>query len=175
MAWRIESAIKSAIISKVPPVGPSETGVPVVVVVAVEKCGAVSEVWPAAVVRTAVVPVHAPAIPSPPKPEKWGHSETNSEINAGASPPNSRHFNPARPRIYRIAVGIPRIVGGNIDFIIFRAGRLDGNVPMLVGHVDLVVAFEGLIFLGQPAHRLDGVHYVRLLIEVGVAEFGGPS
>ncbi len=120
----------------------TEARVAVVIVVAIKKCRSLGEIRPATKVKSPVIPIESPSVPSPTETKVRPYSKTNPEVQAWTVPPNAWYGDPSRPRIDRISVNSPWIVSGNIDFIAFGHRGVNADVAVLVCDVDLIVALS---------------------------------
>ncbi len=102
------------------------------------------------------------------------HSEAEAVLNGQAAQEVAQRAEEREAGIRRdrLAVNVPRIVGGHVDD--FRVGRRELNVALIVGHVFLRRAFQVACLLGALAQHLDGLHHILRLVVVGIAEVGGP-
>src|ERR1700677_486461 len=138
-----------------------------VVAVPVVKRIAARIVPAAAVQPVSATPVEPPVIPAPSKAAVPTDPETHSEREVWAAKPDSRIRVPSRPRHYRPSVNRPRIVRGDVNLI--RVGGRNADVRVLRRHGLLRSGLKVASFLRSPAHHLDGIHNVRLLVVVCVA------
>src|SRR5580692_8584892 len=120
-----------------------------------------------------MMPVKSPTAPTPSEAAKPSDSEADAEGKVGSSKPNSRIGVPARPRNDRRTVNQPRIIGWDVNDVGFGGFNYDVRVFLLYLLLRRVFEIAGL--LGAPTHHLHSVHYVLLLVVVGVAEGRRPG
>src|SRR5580698_312271 len=153
----------------------TKPGIAVIVAVTIEESRAATPIAGAAKIDSSSPPVDTPTRPTPAISPKGSEAKTNAEVEPWTIPPDARYFDPTRPRVNSIAVGYPRIVCGNVHGSGVWILWLDGDVTVLVRDVNLIVAFEDIMFLSLTAHFLNRIHYVWWLIVVSIAEFGRPG
>src|SRR5271163_1357735 len=131
-----------------------ERGAPGVVAVVVINC-------------VVVVPIKSPIVPAPPKSSVEADAEADSERKVRTAIPDSRIGVPARPWPYGTAINQPGIVGGDVNDI--GVSRLNDDCRVLGCYCLLRRGLKIARLLGSLAHHLNCVHYVLLLVIVGIA------
>lgn len=157
------SAMKSASIESTP--GGIE-------VIAIDEHSTVGDVTVVIEKNAVTMPVITPMSPPPAKAAKEAHSKTEAPCQARTLKVQPRIPIPAWPDRERISVDQPGIVLGYINHL--RVGRCDHHGVPLVADCFLRCATQVAGFLRTIAHYLNSIHYVLLLIDVRIAERGGP-
>src|SRR5271165_6422413 len=138
---------------------------PVVIASVVKSVGV--GVVPVVVINwVSVIPIESPMTPAPSKACKEADPGTDSEGEIGAVIPDSGIWVPARPRYDRTSVNHPRIVRRDVND--FGVGRLNDDRRVLRVHGLLWRAVQIARCLRPLAHRLNGIHHIRLLVVVGI-------
>src|SRR5450432_4143198 len=123
--------------------------------------------------RIAVVPVKSPTAPAPAIAAKKADSEAQAERKIRAAIPNSRIGIPARPRSDRTTVHHPGVVRRDIHDV--GIGGLNDDRGALRGDGLLGCRLETAGLLRALAHYLHRVHYLFLLVVIGVTQRGRPG
>src|SRR5271167_3521543 len=138
-----------------------------VVIVSVVKRGCPGVVPVVVINYVSVMPVESPMTPAPSKTAEETDSEADSEREVRATKPDSGIRVPVRPRGDWVSVHHPRVVGGNVND--FGVGRLNDDRRTLRRYGLLRRGLQVAGCLRPLAHHLYGIHYILLLVVVGVA------
>ncbi len=116
--------------------------------------------------QSAVVPIKTPPMPTPSESEKGSNAITDTEgkIRTAYTPPRIK----SGPEANRIAVDKLRVVLGNVNHI--GICRLNFDVRPLIRYGLLGSSLQIPGIFRFLAHELNGLHYIRLLVVVGVAQ-----
>src|SRR5207248_2995531 len=115
----------------------------------------------------AMTPVASPVAPSPAEAREEPDPEAYAEDDSRLGDEQARIRIPPRPRDDRRAVHEPWIVLRHVDDLGIR--RLDHDLGSLLDDLLLWRGVQVTRLLRPPAHDLDGVHHVLLMVDVGVS------
>lgn len=137
-------------------------------IIAIVESAAVGVITIVIVDGVVAVPIESPTRPAPTVAGKKTDAKRGAEGEIGATEPDSRIGIPTGPSDDGTTVNGPWIVSGNVND--FRIGRLNGDGRVLIGDGLLRGGLEISRFLRAVTHDLNGIHYVGLLIVIGIAE-----
>src|ERR1700674_2138735 len=112
-------------------------------------------------------------MPTPAKATEVSDSKTQTEREVRAAIPNSGIRVPSRPRHYWASVNQPWIICRNIDH--FWICRFNNDGLSLRCYRLLLRALQISCLLRALAHYLHCIHYLLLLVHIGVSERRGPG
>src|SRR6202034_1720608 len=112
--------------------------------------------------------------PAPSESAVPSDSEAEPKRKIRTAEPDPGILIPARPDTDGIPVNRPRIVCGNVNNRRISRSDIDGSVR-IVRHGLLRRSFQIADRLRLLAHHLHGVHYVLLLVVVGVTQRRRPG
>src|SRR5580692_8895610 len=153
--------------------GTTESRISMSEVIPIYKGSTVADIGGVVKHHSPVVPVESPVMPSPAKAAEEPNSKADTKREVGAAKPDSWIWVPSRPRDDRSPINQPRIVTWNIHHV--WIGRFDGNRLSLRRYGLLGCALQITRLLRPLTHYLHRLHYVVLLIHIGVAERRGPG
>src|ERR1017187_5418500 len=126
-------------------------------------------VVPAMVVHcVSATPIESPMTPAPSITSEEADSEAASELHVRAAKPDSGIRVPSRPRHDGTSVNQPRIIRRDVNQV--GISGLNINRRTLPRNSLLRRGLKIAGCLRSPAHHLYGIHHIRLLVVVGVAQ-----